>query len=399
MVTGVLVAAGVALAAGLAALEILVRVGRLRAPRPVATSVPTPAVTMVDRRRFLGVGAAVAALAAATAVTGRAIANRLSTAAARAAVLLPKPKKAAVAPDPDASFAEQEAASPLVTPNADFYRIDTALAVPNVDPDSWRLGVTGMVDKPFEISFQDLLAMDMVEEWVTICCVSNEVGGNLIGNARWQGVPLATLLERAGVESGASQVVGRSVDGFTVGFPTEVALDGRVAMVAIGMNGEPLPLRHGFPARLIVAGLYGYVSATKWLREIELTTLDAFDAYWIPRGWSKEAPIKTQSRIDVLRPAGGGSYVIAGVAWAPTRGVAKVEVQVDGGAWTEATLASELTSDTWRQWRWDWDTPAAGRHEVKVRATDGTGAVQTADSAPPPPDGATGYHTRSIDVP
>ncbi len=214
--------------------------------------------------------------------------------------------------------------SPYVTPNADFYRIDTALFVPRVSADGWSVAVHGMVDHPFELTYDELLAMPMVEEPVTISCVSNEVGGDLIGNAVWRGVPLPTLLERAGVQPGATQIVGRSVDDFTVGFPTELALDGRTALVAVGMNGEPLPAKHGFPARLIVAGLYGYVSATKWLRDIVLTRLEDFDAYWVPRGWAKEGPIKTESRIDV--PRGGasvaaGRVAVAGVAWAPTRGI------------------------------------------------------------------------------
>ena len=246
-----------------------------------------------------------------------------------------------------------------------------------------------MVNRPFEVDFLELIDMPMVERHITIACVSNEVGGDLIGTAKWLGVPLPVLLERAGVQPGATQIVGRSADGFTVGFPTEVALDGRDALVAVGMNGEPLPFEHGFPARLIVAGLYGYVSATKWLTEVELATWDGFDAYWVPRGWSKEAPIKTQSRIDVpvdgstIRP---GQQAIAGVAWAPTRGISGVEVRVDGGRWQPAELAAELADTTWRQWRMPWEA-TSGTHSIMVRATDGTGETQTDEVAPPAPDG------------
>ena len=265
--------------------------------------------------------------------------------------------------------------SPYIVPSGDFYRIDTALVVPQVDVAHWKLSITGKVDHPFTLTFDDLQAMDQVEEAVTLSCVSNEVGGDLVGNARWQGVPLRTLLDRAGVQKGGTQIVGRAVDGFTVGFPTAALDDGRTALVAVGMNGEPLPTVHGFPARLVVAGLYGYVSATKWLSEIELTGLEDFDAYWVPLGWSKEAPVKTQSRIDVPNRSTvkAGTTPIAGVAWAPDRGIRKVEVQVDDGPWTEAQLARVLSKDTWCEWMLPWHaTP--GSHTMRVRATDGTGA-------------------------
>lgn len=285
--------------------------------------------------------------------------------------------------------------APLVTPNEDFYLIDTALSYPQIDPADWSLRIHGMVDQEMEISFDELLDLGLVREQVTLSCVSNRVGGHLVGNAEWVGVPLATVLDQAGVQPGATQIVGRSVDRWTAGFPTEVALDGRIAMVAVQMNGEPLPISHGFPARLVVAGLYGYVSATKWLSDIELTTWEAFNGYWIPRGWAKEGPIKTQSRIDVPRrdsTIDPGPTAIAGVAWAPSRAIEKVEVQVDDEDWVEAELSRETTINSWRQWMVTWNaTP--GEHRVRVRATDGNGTTQTSEISDPAPDGATGWHT------
>ena len=318
--------------------------------------------------------------------------------AVRRSTVLPRPRRST--PPPGSQPFELDGLTPYVTPNDDFYRIDTALMTPQVEAASWKLSLTGMVDTPIEIGYDELLAMDSVEETVTIQCVSNEVGGHLVGNAVWQGVPLASLLERAGVQDAATQIVGRSVDGFTAGFPTSVALDGRTALVAYAMNGEPLPAAHGYPARLIVSGLYGYVSATKWLSEIELTTWEDFDGYWVPRGWSKEGPIKTASRIDVPSPGANlsaGTQPIAGVAWAPNVGIDKVEVQVDDGDWREAELGRTASDDTWVQWHFAWSaTP--GEHTVRVRATDADGNTQTSDTAPPAPDGSTGWHARNVTV-
>ncbi len=257
-----------------------------------------------------------------------------------------------------------------------------------------------MVDTPVSFSYDDLLALPQVERIVTLACVSNEVGGDLIGNASWQGVLLADLLKQAGVQTGAQQVYSTSLDGWTCGFPVEVALDGRDAMIALGMNGEPLPLEHGFPARLVVPGLYGYVSATKWLSKIELTTWDAEEGFWVPRGWARDAPIKTQSRIDVPRAGekvAAGPAKIAGIAWAQHRGVDRVEVRIDEGSWQPARLGTDVTDDAWRQWVLDWDA-VTGEHTIQVRATDKDGVTQTADHAPPDPDGATGYHTRKVKV-
>ena len=296
-----------------------------------------------------------------------------------------------------AQIAPVEGVSELITPNADFYVIDTAIGVPQVDHRTWSLSFTGRVDNPFSITYDELLAMPLVERYITLCCVSNRVGGGLVGNAKWLGVPLRTLVERAGVRRDGNQLVGRSVDRFTVGFPTAAVFDGREALVAIGMNGEPLPLKHGFPARLVVSGLYGYVSATKWLTEVEFTGWNDFDAYWVPRGWAKQAPIKTQSRIDTPREGNitAGANVIAGVAWAQTRGISRVQVRVDDGDWTDAHLPQELSIDTWRQWYLEHDfTP--GAHTIAVRATDGTGSTQTGNVRPPRPDGATGYHTIQV---
>jgi DMSO/TMAO reductase YedYZ molybdopterin-dependent catalytic subunit len=347
------------------------------------------------RRRFLRLTGSVATGGVAVALLSRLRTPPSKAEEARAEIDLDAAPGVAPA---GASFAVV-GLTPLVTPNDDFYRIDTALAVPDVDPDDWTLTVHGMVGQTFALSYSDLIALPTIEHWTTIACVSNEVGGRLVGNAHWLGTPLAGLLDRAGVDPReADQLVGRSIDGFTVGFPTALALDGRAAMVAYGMNDEPLPRVHGFPARLIVPGLYGYVSATKWLTEIELTTWDAFDAYWVPRGWAKEGPVKTQSRIDVPRgDVPPGATAIAGVAWAPTRGIAKVEVQVADGPWQEAELADELHVDTWRQWRLTWDAQP-GSYTVRVRATDGDGVTQDERRTAVAPDGAQGWHSVRVHV-
>ena len=390
--TGV-VAALLAVAAGIATLFVLLRLARVDAPTPTAGAEATS-----TRRTFLVTAGAIAAMAAAAAVLGRRARTTDVVDTARAETVLPRP--ATSTPLPASTVPAIPGLTPYVTPNADFYRIDTALTVPQVDVASWSLSIKGMVDRPFSITYDELVAMAETEDIVTLQCVSNEVGGYLVGNAVWQGVPLATLLERAGVQAGATQIVGRSVDGFTAGFPTEVGLDGRTALVAVGMNGEPLPATHGFPARLIIAGLYGYVSATKWLDEIELTTWEDFDGYWVPRGWSKEGPIKPASRIDVPRSGAtvtAGPQPIAGVAWAPTAGVQRVEVQVDDGAWREAELGEAASGNTWVQWYLDWDaTP--GEHRIRVRATDADGETQTEEERPAGPDGATAGTPARVEV-
>ncbi|MEQ8717979.1 MAG: molybdopterin-dependent oxidoreductase [Acidimicrobiales bacterium] len=345
------------------------------------------------RRTFLVGMGALAATAGALAVAGRWLQGRFSAAASRAEVVLPRPLRTLDAPDPGVAVGV-DGVTPFITPNDDFYRIDIALTVPQVPADTWRLRVHGMVERPYEITFAELLERELIETDITMTCVSNEVGGGLVGNARWLGARLDALLDEARVLPEADQVVGRSVDGWECGFPVEAATDGRDAIVAVGMNGEPLPLAHGFPARLVVPGLYGYVSATKWLTEIELTTFDAFDHYWERRGWAREGPIRTQSRIDTprgLQRVAPGVVPVAGVAWAQTRGIAAVEVQVDDGPWMEAELADALNDTTWRQWVWRWNA-SPGRHTLRCRATDGTGAIQTADRSEPIPDGATGHH-------
>jgi DMSO/TMAO reductase YedYZ molybdopterin-dependent catalytic subunit len=292
-----------------------------------------------------------------------------------------------------------EGITPLITPNADFFRIDTAFSIPRVDLSNWRLEFKGNVRSPFSISYDELLAMPQVEAPVTLACVSNRVGGDLIGTAVWQGVELRTLLDRAGVETSGEQIVGRSVDGFTAGFPTSAAFDGRSALVAIGMNGVPLPPENGFPARLIVEGMFGYVSSTKWLSSIELTTWDGFNGYWIQEGWAKNGPIKMSSRIDVPREGARqpeGVVTIAGVAWAPNAGVAGVEVRIDG-EWHKATLGDALSGGVWRQWFYDW-TATKGDHDIAVRCISTDGHVQTSDPTPRPIDGYTGWDTRTISV-
>jgi DMSO/TMAO reductase YedYZ molybdopterin-dependent catalytic subunit len=355
-----------------------------------------------DRRHFLQAGGGVAVGAILLGAVGR----NLIIESERA------PLDVAQLPVPDAPLPAVPAGasldvagiSPIVTPNEDFYRIDTALVNPRVDVNDWTLRIFGDVDREVTLTYDDLLSMPLFEQYVTIACVSNKVGDGLIGNALWTGVDLREVLDMAGVRPEGEQIVGRSVDGFTAGFPTSWAMDPeRQPMIAIGMNGQPLPRDHGYPARLIIPGLYGYVSATKWLKEIELTGWEEFDGYWIPRNWAKEAPILTQSRIDTPKSnatvAGGTTVPIGGVAWAPDRGVQRVEVAIDGGEWREAEISDPLNDATWVQWLLPWDAPAdGGEHRITVRATDGTGEVQTADITPPAPDGARGHHTIQVKV-
>ena len=374
---------------------------------PRETPGPSPAPLGWDRRRFLVATGAAAVTATAAGVAASAIdRRRFDDIEAAIPDSLPPVSvgnatgSAAGTASEAATLPELRGVTSFVTSNDEFYRIDTAFSLPRVDPATWSLRIDGMVDKPVSYTYADLQALPQVEHMVTLCCVSNEVGGEYIGNAVWQGVSLRALLEEAGVQAGAEQLFSTSVDGWTCGFPVELALDGRDALIAIGMNGEALPLAHGFPARLVVPGVYGYVSATKWIESIEITTWDASTGYWVPRGWSRLGPIKTQSRIDVPRRGeslAAGPNKIAGVAWAQHRGIAGVEVRIDDGEWMAARLGEVTTDDSWCQWVVDWDA-TAGDHMVQVRATDKAGDTQTEAVAPVAPDGATGYHTRRISV-
>ncbi|MFI5843346.1 molybdopterin-dependent oxidoreductase [Catenuloplanes sp. NPDC051500] len=352
------------------------------------------------RRRFLKNAGLVVAGAAVVGYAGRWMSTRRSVSAVRAAVTLPRPASPAPALPTGIDPPGAPGLSAYTTSNTNFYRIDTALSVPQVDPETWSLRIHGRVAKPITITWAELLQRPMVERYVTLACVSNEVGADLIGNARWLGVPVKDLLDEAQPLDGADQVVSRSVDGWTCGTPTGLLRDGRDALLAVGMNGEPLPIEHGFPVRMVVPGLYGYVSACKWITEIELTSFADFDAYWVPRGWSARGPIKTQSRIDTPRrnrDVAPGPVTVAGVAWAQHTGVTRVEVSVDDGAWSDATLAAGVSADTWRQWTFPWQaTP--GDHTLRVRATDATGAVQTEEETSVAPDGATGWHTVKVQV-
>jgi DMSO/TMAO reductase YedYZ molybdopterin-dependent catalytic subunit len=319
--------------------------------------------------------------------------------AARRAVRLPSPVTAAPPIPAGAELAVPGTAS-LLTANEDFYRIDTAVFLPNLNPGEWRLRVSGMVERPIEIGYAQLLELPMQESRITLACVSNPVGGEYISTATWLGYPVKKLLEWAKPLPGADMVLSKSSDGFTAGTPLEALTDGRDALIAVGMNGQPLPREHGFPARMVVPGLYGYVSATKWLVELELTRFDEVDAYWTQRGWGVRGPIKLSSRIDVPREGADlelGEVVVAGVAWHQHTGISAVQVSVDGGTWHDADLGAELSIDTWRQWKWTWNaTP--GAHTLRVRAINAEGDEQVETEQSVLPDGATGLHTIQVVV-
>jgi DMSO/TMAO reductase YedYZ molybdopterin-dependent catalytic subunit len=345
-----------------------------------------------DRRRFLLTGAAGVAMAFVAGGAGNVLARRFRADASRAGVRIPAP--ASPATPPTGAELPVPGLGPFFTPNERFYRVDTALLTPALMAEDWRLRLHGMVEREISLDYEQLLSRPLIERDITLTCVSNPVGGGYAGNARWVGASLRELLLEAGPHPRSDQIVSRSVDGFTLGTPTAVAMDGRDAMLAVAMNGEPLPLEHGFPVRMVVPGLYGYVSATKWVVDIELTTFDAFDPYWVRRGWAERAPIETMSRIDTPSPfirLGAGEIPVAGVAWAQHTGIDRVEVSVDGAPWATAELAAEDTVDTWRQWVYRWDA-APGDHMLRVRATDRTGVTQSAERSEPFPNGATGHH-------
>jgi DMSO/TMAO reductase YedYZ molybdopterin-dependent catalytic subunit len=386
-----LVAPLAALVAGTATFAVLHHLAR-RADAPRDDDLDAPR----DARRRLVLGL-VAALAGAgvTGFLGRTFASARAAEASRAAV---GPLPGGSAPPPPAADFAASGTPPWLTPNADFYRIDTALQVPQISTAEYSLRIHGMVDRELVLSYDQLRRRALIEAPITMCCVSNDIGGNLISNAVFVGVPLRALLAEAGVRAGADQIASTSADGFTTGTPVAACTDGRNAMLALGMNGQPLPIEHGFPVRMVVPGLYGYVSGCKWITDIELTTFGAFQSYWQQRGWAQQAPVKTQSRIDVPRAdatVAAGRVTVAGTSWAQHRGVARVEVRADGGPWQTAELAADASIDTWRMWRTVL-TLAPGQHTLQVRATDATGATQPEPPSLTIPDGATGWHTVTV---
>jgi len=373
---------------------------RLLVPRVFwAAAEPDDAVGP-DRRRFLTASVVALAVAGLSDLIGRGLTERSSVSKFRSALRLPKPSETMTLPS--GANLNVPGITPFVTSNSNFYRVDTAIVLPQVDPSTWQLRIHGMVSREMVLTFDDLIRRTLIEDYITLCCVSNPVAGQYIGNALWLGASLASVLREAGIKAGADQLFCTSVDGFTVGTPVTTVMDGRDALLAVAMNGQPLPVAHGFPVRMVVPGLYGYVSATKWVTDIEVTTFAANQAYWVPRGWSQQAPIKTESRIDV--PTGSVPVVpgkvtqVAGVAWAQHKGIAAVEVRVDNGPWNEARLAAVPGLDCWRQWVYDWTPSASGNHMIEARATDDTGYTQTSLQEPPEPNGASGYPMVQVTV-
>jgi DMSO/TMAO reductase YedYZ molybdopterin-dependent catalytic subunit len=378
--------------AGAAVLVALVRAARphLDDPEPAAP----------DRRRFLLAAGATGALAAVAGFGGRAVQHaRFDVAAARRRIRLPAAQGSPAEP---AGADLRRSGVPWATPAARFYRVDTALTVPQIDPDRWRLRITGQVERELTLSYADVLARPQIRRWITLCCVSNGVGGPLVGNALFQGIRLADLLREAGLDPQADQLLLTSDDGFTFGAPAAVVMDGRDSLLAIGMNGEPLRLEHGFPARTVVPGLYGYVSACKWITSIKVTMFQDEQAYWVQQGWAARPTLKLASRIDTPRTgrtvAAGRPVVVAGVAWDQHVGVSKVEVQVGDGPWQPARLATVPSTDTWRQWVFPWTPRDTGTTRLRVRATDGRGVPQDAHVQDAFPDGASGLHTITVQV-
>ena len=384
------------------------------APQPADDAEPKPATSgaahpmgraggfgggTTNRRQFFRIAGIGALVAVAAGALTRLIPSAADVAASRERVSLPAPADIQKV-DLAKVRLDVPGITPFVTDNAEFYRVDTAFVVPRVTTDEWQLKIHGDVDREITLSYADLIAMPSVERTITLTCVSNEVGGDLAGNARWQGVRIADVLAMAGPRSTADCVLSTSIDGFTVTTPIDALTDGRDALLAFAMNGEPLPVEHGFPVRMVVPGLYGYVSATKWVVDWNVTKFAEQSAYWTDRGWSAQAPIKTASRIDVPRSfeqVSKGAVTVAGVAWAQHRGITGVQVQVDDGDWQDATLSGELSKDTWRQWRYQWDARDTGPHTIRCRAVDPAG-VQTDQVQGVMPDGATGWDSRSVTV-
>ena len=381
------------IAGGLTLTWLIRAIGPASAPREPGRFV------LADRRRFLQGSVTAAGVAALSGVIGRAEQHRhFDVASARSKLALPAP--AEPAPPLPAGTDLGKSGTPWQTPNSQFYRIDTALAVPQIAPKNWSLRIHGMVDREITLTYDQLLARPLIERWVTLCCVSNYVGGDLIGNARFLGARLADVLREAGVHDGADQLLMTSHDGMTIGAPTAVVMDGRDAMIAVGMNGQPLPVAHGFPARIVVPGLYGYVSACKWVVDIQATTFASQQAYWVVGGWAQQTDIKLESRIDTPRNgatvAVGTPIAIAGVAWDQHVGVSAVQIQVDNGPWQQASIAAVPSTDTWRQWVLPWTPPRTGSYVVKVRAVDAKGNPQTEQTADVFPSGATGLHKITV---
>lgn len=373
-------------------------------PAPASGGAPTGSTVLataaaVSRRRLLATGGAMVAVGAVAYGFGRsAVQSAYSAATSRSAVRLPTPASPALTAS--GTDFPVPGLAPYYTPTAQFYRVDTALVVPQLTTESYALRLHGMVDRPATFSYAELLAMPLVERTMTMVCVSDPVGGPYVGNARWLGVLLKGLLEQAGIQPGADQLFMTASDGMTIGAQLSTAMDGRPAMLALGMNGEPLPFDHGFPVRAVIPGFYGYVSACKWLVDLEVTTFAAKQAYWVQRGYAATAPVKLESRIDT--PASfaslrAGTVTVAGSAWQPTVGISRVQVKVDSGPWHDATLAQVDSVDTWRLWRWDW-AATPGNHTLQVRAFDSSGRVQTAAEAAIVPNGTTGRQSVAVTV-
>ncbi len=364
---------------------------------PTGRATGSSAARQESRRGFLLLTAATVVGAVVVGATGRVLAHgRAALDSARNKLRLPVTTPV----EPAGVNVGVGGIAPWNTAQSDFYRIDTALSIPQILPENWRLRIHGMVDHELELSYQDLLDRKITEGWLTLCCVSNEVGGELISNAWWSGVRIADVLAEAGVQADADAVLSTSDDDWTCGTPLGALTDDRNAMFAIAMNGEPLTPEHGFPVRMVVPGLYGYVSATKWVVDLEVTRFDDFSAFWTDRGWSPQGPVKTESRIDVPRSGArvnAGDVAVGGVAWAQHTGVESVEVRVDDGEWARAVLGTDPTTDSWRQWKYVWSA-TSGKHQIQVRATDRSGYTQTGDLANVVPDGATGWHTIDVTV-